>query len=161
MALAANFNADLRLGIAGMDHVAACAGNGAIHIVGMNTLLHFHFTSFSIMIKGAILNICAHHNLRIAATSTRHPVRAEQPSERLLKYFSTKFARCQEILKILRDIVGAGHVRPGSFPLACNHGKAAGRACPAPTDDFTYSVSCSALSSSFKIAPAAGRVRTR
>ena len=30
MALAANFNADLRLGIAGMDHVAACAGNGAV-----------------------------------------------------------------------------------------------------------------------------------
>ena len=53
MALAANFNADLRLGIAGMDHVAACAGNGAIHIVGMNTLLHFHFTSFSIMTKGS------------------------------------------------------------------------------------------------------------
>ena len=52
-ALAANFNADLRLGIAGMDHVAACAGNGAIHIVGMNTLLHFHFTSFSIMTKGS------------------------------------------------------------------------------------------------------------
>ena len=53
MALAENFNADLRLGIAGMDHVAACAGNGAIHIVGMNTLLHFHFTSFSIMTKGS------------------------------------------------------------------------------------------------------------
>ena len=53
MALAANFNVDLRLGIAGMDHVAACAGNGAIHIVGMNTLLHFHFTSFSIMTKGS------------------------------------------------------------------------------------------------------------
>ena len=161
MALAANFDVDLRLGVTGVDHVAAGTSDGAVHIVRMDALLHGYFTSFSIMIKGAILNICAHHNLRIAATSTRHPVRAEQPSERLLKHFSTKFARCQEILKILRDIVGAGHVRPGSFPLACNHGKAAGRACPAPTDDFTYSVSCSALSSSFKIAPAAGRVRTR
>ena len=47
------------------------------------------------MITGAILDICAHHNLRIAATSIHHPVRMEQPSERLLKHFSRKITVCQ------------------------------------------------------------------
>ena len=97
MALAADFDVDLRLGVTGVDHVAAGTSDGAVHIVRMDALLHGYFTSFSIMIKGAILNICAHHNLRIAATSTRHPVRAEQPSERLLKYFSTKYQDCQAL----------------------------------------------------------------
>ena len=95
MALAANFNMDLRLGVTGVDHVAAGASDGAVHIVRMDALLHGYFTSFSIMIQGAILDICAHHNLRIAATSARHPVRTEQPSERLLKYYNEVPRICQ------------------------------------------------------------------
>ena len=95
MALAANFDVDLRLGVTGVNHVAAGASDGAVHIVRMDALLHGYFTSFSIMITGAILNICAHHNLRIAATSIHHPVRMEQPSERLLKYFSRICIDCQ------------------------------------------------------------------
>ena len=95
VALAANFDVDLRLGVTGVDHVAAGAGNRAVHVVRMDALLHGSFTSFSIMIPGAILDICAHHNLRIAATSIHHPVRMEQPSERLLKYFSKICMDCQ------------------------------------------------------------------
>src|SRR5699024_12067825 len=90
VALAANFDVDLRLGVTGVDHIAAGAGNRAVHVVRMDALLHGSFTSFSIMIPGAILDICAHHNLRIAATSIHHPVRMEQPSERLLKYRSAE-----------------------------------------------------------------------
>src|SRR5699024_9871281 len=97
VALAANFDVDLRLGVTGVDHVAAGAGNRAVHVVRMDALLHGSFTSFSIMIPGAILDICAHHNLRIAATSIHHPVRMEQPSERLLKYSSRIPRVCQEI----------------------------------------------------------------
>ena len=40
MALGANFHVDLGLGGAGLDHVAACAGNGAVNVVGMDTLFH-------------------------------------------------------------------------------------------------------------------------
>ena len=53
MALAANFDVDLRLGVTGVNHVAAGTSDGAVHIVRMDTLLHFHFTSFSIMTKGS------------------------------------------------------------------------------------------------------------
>ena len=40
MALGANFHVDLGLGGAGLDHVAACAGDGAVNVVGMDTLFH-------------------------------------------------------------------------------------------------------------------------
>ena len=157
MALAANFDVDLRLGVTGVDHVAAGTSDGAVHIVRMDALLHGYFTSFSIMIKGAILNICAHHNLRIAATSTRHPVRAEQPSERLLKYFSTKYQDCQALFSV--DTVGADSI---SARQTADTLRAHIECAPTELRAVSpYSVSCSALSSSFKIAPAAGRVRTR
>ena len=108
MALAANFNMDLRLGVTGVDHVAAGASDGAVHIVRMDALLHGIFTSFSIMITGAILDICAHHNLRIAATSVHHPVRAEQPSERLLKYYSGFLGRCQVFFCVTLQALSPG-----------------------------------------------------
>ena len=157
MALAADFDVDLRLGVTGVNHVAAGTSDGAVHIVRMDALLHGYFTSFSIMIKGAILNICAHHNLRIAATSTRHPVRAEQPSERLLKYFSTKYQDCQALFSV--DTVGADSI---SARQTADTLRAHIECAPTELRAVSpYSVSCSALSSSFKIAPAAGRVRTR
>ena len=40
MALAANFDVDLRLGVTGVNHVAAGASDGAVHIVRMDALLH-------------------------------------------------------------------------------------------------------------------------
>ena len=40
MALAANFDTDLGTGRTGLDHIAAGAGDGAIHIVRMDTCLH-------------------------------------------------------------------------------------------------------------------------
>lgn len=40
MALAAYFDTDLRTSRTGLDNVAAGAGDGAIHIVGMDTCLH-------------------------------------------------------------------------------------------------------------------------
>ena len=40
MALAANFDVDLRLGVTGVDHVAAGTSDGAVHIVRMDALLH-------------------------------------------------------------------------------------------------------------------------
>ena len=112
---AANFDVDFRLGVTGVNHVAAGTSDGAVHIVRMDALLHGYFTSFSIMIKGAILNICAHHNLRIAATSARHPVRTEQPSERLLKYFSTKQSQCQAILEISQETKKSRFFPPGGL----------------------------------------------
>ena len=43
MALGANFNVDLRLGGMGVDDLAASAGDGAVHIIGMDALFHsFH-----------------------------------------------------------------------------------------------------------------------
>ena len=40
MALGANFDVDLRLGGTGLDDVAACAGDGAVNVIRMDTLLH-------------------------------------------------------------------------------------------------------------------------
>ena len=40
MALAANFDVDLRLGVTGVDHIAAGTSDGAVHIVRMDALLH-------------------------------------------------------------------------------------------------------------------------
>ena len=40
MALAANFDMDLRLGVTGVDHIAAGTSDGAVHIVRMDALLH-------------------------------------------------------------------------------------------------------------------------
>ena len=48
MALGANFDVDLRLGRTSVDDIAACAGNGAVNIVRMDTLFHsFHLNSGS------------------------------------------------------------------------------------------------------------------
>ena len=40
MALGANFDVDLRLGGTSLDHIAARAGDGAVNVVGMDTLFH-------------------------------------------------------------------------------------------------------------------------
>ena len=45
--LRANFYADVLLGGAGLDHVAAGAPDGGLLIVGVEAFLHFIFTSFS------------------------------------------------------------------------------------------------------------------
>ena len=48
MALGANFDVDLRLGGTSLDDVAACAGDGAVNVVRMDTLFHsFHLISGS------------------------------------------------------------------------------------------------------------------
>ena len=41
MALAADFDVDLRLGVTGVNHVAAGTSDGAVHIVRMDALLHW------------------------------------------------------------------------------------------------------------------------
>ena len=45
--LGANFYADVLLGGAGLDHIAAGAPDGGLLIVGVEAFLHFIFTSFS------------------------------------------------------------------------------------------------------------------
>ena len=48
MALGANFDVDLRLGGTSLNDVAACAGDGAVNVVRMDTLFHsFHLISGS------------------------------------------------------------------------------------------------------------------
>ena len=48
MALRANFDVDLGLGGTSLDDVAACAGDGAVNVVRMDTLFHsFHLISGS------------------------------------------------------------------------------------------------------------------
>ena len=49
--LGTNFHADVLLGGAGLDHVAAGTGNGSLLIVGMNALSHVVFTSFTFGMK--------------------------------------------------------------------------------------------------------------
>ena len=46
--LGANFYADVLLGGAGLDHIAAGAPDGGLLIVGVEAFLHFIFTSFSL-----------------------------------------------------------------------------------------------------------------
>ena len=41
MALGANFDVDLGLGGTSLDDVAASAGDGAVHLLGMDTLFHY------------------------------------------------------------------------------------------------------------------------
>ena len=50
MASAADFDADLGLGGTRLERVAAAARYGAIHVIGMDTLLHFYF-SFSALVS--------------------------------------------------------------------------------------------------------------
>jgi hypothetical protein len=45
--LGANFYADVLLGGASLDHIAAGAPDGGLLIVGVEAFLHFIFTSFS------------------------------------------------------------------------------------------------------------------
>ena len=40
MALGANFDVDLRLGGTSLDDVTASAGDGAVNVIRMDTLLH-------------------------------------------------------------------------------------------------------------------------
>ena len=47
MTFGANFYADVLLGGAGLDHIAAGAPDGGLLIVGVEAFLHFIFTSFS------------------------------------------------------------------------------------------------------------------
>ena len=55
MALAANLDVDLRLGVTGVEHVAAGAGDGSVHIGWMDALLHVIVPSVSLTITGALL----------------------------------------------------------------------------------------------------------
>ena len=48
MTLGTNFNTDVLLGGASLDHVAAGAPDGSLLIVGVETFLHCIFTSFSL-----------------------------------------------------------------------------------------------------------------
>ena len=68
MALGANFDVDLRLGGTSLDHIAACAGDGAVNVIRMDTLFHsFHLISGS-DVSGPYYNVCAHHNLQYRLT---------------------------------------------------------------------------------------------
>ena len=50
MTLGANFYADVLLGGAGLNHIAAGAPDGGLLIVGVEAFLHFIFTSFSMRV---------------------------------------------------------------------------------------------------------------
>ena len=52
--LGANFYADVLLGGAGLDHIAAGAPDGGLLIVGVEAFLHFIFTSF--FLEGMLVN---------------------------------------------------------------------------------------------------------
>jgi len=45
--LGANFDADILLGGASLDHVTAGAPDGGLSVIGMDTFLHLCFTSFT------------------------------------------------------------------------------------------------------------------
>lgn len=46
VALGANFDVDLRLGRAGLDHIAARTGDGAVNVVRVDALFHFFSPQF-------------------------------------------------------------------------------------------------------------------
>ena len=58
VALGADFDLDIALGGAGLNHIAAVAGDGALFKIRMNSFLHFSFTSF-----GLFANTAAHQFL--------------------------------------------------------------------------------------------------
>ena len=51
--LGANLHADILLGGAGLDHVAASTGDGGVLVLGMDSFLHVVFTSFSFRAEAA------------------------------------------------------------------------------------------------------------
>ena len=70
--LGANFHADILLGGAGGDHVAASAGDGSLLIVGMYILLHlqFHlFTGWNIIRALIVYHILSENARKISKSS--------------------------------------------------------------------------------------------
>jgi hypothetical protein len=77
MALGANFDMDLRLRGTSLDHIAACASNGAVNVVRMNTLFHsFHLNSGSDVLGPYLMYV------PITTFNIGYPV--ERPWKRLL-----------------------------------------------------------------------------
>ena len=105
MALAANLDVDLLLGGTRMDHVAAGTGDRRFLVLRMDALFHL-ISPLSVYDMGGMLDTCAHHNLLWEATSVRHPVRTEQPSERLLSNYNIAYEKMQGIFRILGGICG-------------------------------------------------------
>ena len=87
MALGADFNVDLGLGGAGLDHVAARAGDGAVNVIGMDTLFHLRFTSFLVLTNWGHIPMYA----PITTFNFGYPV--ERPWKRLLNYYSTNLKK--------------------------------------------------------------------
>ena len=58
MTLGADFDLDVLLGGAGLDHFAACTTNGGLLVVGMDAFLHVVHL-FHLLVKGLIA-LCIH-----------------------------------------------------------------------------------------------------
>ena len=101
MAFAANLDVDLLLRGTRMDHVAAGTSDRRFLVLRMDALFHL-ISPLSVYDMGGMLDTCAHHNLLWEATSMRHPVRTEQPSERLPSNYSTACGKMQGIFGIFR-----------------------------------------------------------
>jgi hypothetical protein len=77
VALGANFDVDLRLGAARLDHVAAGTGNGAVNVIRVDTLFHsFHLIS--------VLTFRGHILMYAPITTFNFGYPSERPWKRLL-----------------------------------------------------------------------------
>ena len=86
MALGANFDVDLRLGGTSVDDITACAGDGAVNVVRMDTLFHsFHLNSGS--------DVLGPYLMYVPITTFNIGYPHERPWKRLLKYYSTTFEK--------------------------------------------------------------------
>jgi hypothetical protein len=82
MALGANFDVDLGLGGTSLDDVAACACDGAVNVVRMDTLFHsFHLISGSDLLGPYLMYV------PITTFNIGYPL--ERPWKRLPYYYST------------------------------------------------------------------------
>ena len=104
MALGANFDVDLGLGGTSLDDVAACAGDGAVNVVRMDTLFHsFHLISGSDLLGPYLMYV------PITTFNIGYP--HERPWKRLLKYYSTTFEKCKG------EFLSFGAVTAGDQPF--------------------------------------------
>ena len=88
MALGADFHVDLGLGGAGLDDVAARAGDGAVNVLGMDTLFHsFHLISGS--------DVQGPYSMYAPITTFNFSYPVERPWERLPYYYSTTQKKCK------------------------------------------------------------------
>ena len=88
VALGANFDVDLGLGGTSLDDVAACAGDGAVNVVRMDTLFHsFHLISGSDLLGPYLMYV------PITTFNIGYPL--ERPWKRLPYYYSTNQAECK------------------------------------------------------------------